>query len=359
MAQRRIFNFGDTLTQDKVKTANSKLFPSIVYDGFDISVSGVDSVSLSPGTLMLPDGVVLQETLAITVSLLGLLGASATDFTIVALHVDQQQLGGVAATYNVISGFLSTYDNATVIGWIRYPGGSIALTEDMIIQAAKGPFDVYVSNLIDAKTKEHNVSPPGVTGTISSGGTPLVVQNDGSLIDSDVANINFIGNGVTAAPITSGEISVSVPIHYKVVRQLGPYSYIQAAVPDEDVVGQFDFDGSSLPTGSQVTMKILIKPVFNAVGWVRVRVYDLGPLAGVLPPVEVTANSPSTFALETDSSGQQFITTGVFSIEASGAGVPGPGKLVNTARMYEVTLEQDSIAGDTVYLGMFALQEKV
>lgn len=141
MAQTRIFNFGDTATQAKIKTAFQKLLPSLVYEGCDLSISGVTTVTIASGSLLLPDGVLVSEDSAVTISV-PITGA-AEDFTIVCTHVDEAIIGGAGATYSAVSGFLSSYTNSTILGWIHYPGGGIPLASSMLVQAPKGPFDAF------------------------------------------------------------------------------------------------------------------------------------------------------------------------------------------------------------------------
>jgi len=141
MSQTRICNFGDLLTQEKLATAFAKLLPSLVYEGFDLSVSTASSVAVSSGTLLLPDGVLVLESTPFSIPLT--FSGGAEDFTLVCTHVDAALFGGVGATYSAVSGFFSTYADSTVLGWVRYPGGGIPIDTTMFITAPKGSYDVY------------------------------------------------------------------------------------------------------------------------------------------------------------------------------------------------------------------------
>jgi hypothetical protein len=140
MAQRRIYDYGATLTQERVKSANSKLWPPLVYDGYDLTVGAPDTVAVAAGSLMLPNGVMVQENTAFSITLT--FAGGAEDFTLVCTHQDEKILGGVGATYSAVSGFLTSYADSTILGRVRYPGAG-ALDASMIIQAPKGSFDAF------------------------------------------------------------------------------------------------------------------------------------------------------------------------------------------------------------------------
>jgi len=147
MAQTRIFNYGDTATQAKFKQALSTLFPALVYEGCDLTVGGTSTVTMAAGSILTPGGVLVTEDASVNISLT--LTAAAEDFTLVCTHADEQLLGGAGATYSAVSGFLSTYTNSTVLGWVRYPGGAIPLASSMIIPAPRGSFDVFGAIAVD------------------------------------------------------------------------------------------------------------------------------------------------------------------------------------------------------------------
>ena len=138
--------------------------------------------------------------------------------------------------------------------------------------------------------------------------------------------------------------------------QVGQYNYIQQAVPVEDRIGQFEFDPTESPLGTY-KFRCLVTPTFSSAGWMIVRIYDLGPAAGPpSAPVEITADDPSVYNLETSSSGLQFIETAALTTHAT---TPSAGVVVNGSRMYDVTIEQDSTAGDEVYVGFVGLVVEV
>ena len=147
MAQTRIFNYGDTVTQAKVATAFAALLPALVYDGYTLSVATASSVGVASGILLLPNGILVQESTSFSIPLT--FAGGAEDFTLVCTHVNTDIIGGVGATYSAVSGFLTTYADSTILGWVHYPGGGIPLTLDMIVPAPRGSFDDFTATAVD------------------------------------------------------------------------------------------------------------------------------------------------------------------------------------------------------------------
>jgi hypothetical protein len=130
------------------------------------------------------------------------------------------------------------------------------------------------------------------------------------------------------------------------------YDYTQLGVPVEDVIGQFMFDGSKIPSGASVYLRCMMNPVFSGPGYAAIRFYDLGPIAGPpAGPVEITAAAPSPYGLEVSASGLVYLQTSALVVSSA----PGTGQIVDAARMYEATVIQSSVAGDSVNVGMASI----
>jgi hypothetical protein len=78
-----------------------------------------------------------------------------------------------------------------------------------------------------------------------------------------------------------------------------------------------------------------------------VRLYDLGPVAG--PPAVPTLIATLTTAASGLRYDEQSLTVG---------GSPSLGQIMNTPRMYEVTVQQNSQAGDSVYVGSAGISDR-
>lgn len=138
MSQRRIWNYGDTFTSERATVAMAALHSSGVYSGFDVTITDVDTFTLNPGFLLLPSGLLVEETSAIEMRIAPL-PAAATNYTITVRHVDADIIGGQAATYALEPGLLtpSSIVNGIPIAYIRYPGGAVPLSSYFVTPARK------------------------------------------------------------------------------------------------------------------------------------------------------------------------------------------------------------------------------
>jgi len=118
------------------------------------------------------------------------------------------------------------------------------------------------------------------------------------------------------------------------------YSYVQAASPIEEVVGQLTFDGAVVTSGLKAVFRATLRVTLVAAGTSYVRLYDLGPPGAPIPPRLVTS-------LSTTSDGQQYLETDLTVVSAA----PASGEILDVARMYEIVVEQSATTGDSVYLG--------
>lgn len=124
------------------------------------------------------------------------------------------------------------------------------------------------------------------------------------------------------------------------------YSYVQAPVPVEETMGQGVFNGAKVIGSLVPTFRAILETVYvGAPGPSTVRLYDMGPKAG--PP-----GAPVLIAtLQTVVPGGPQVLEQALAVGA----VPGVNTIMNTERMYEVTVEQASSAGDTIYVGSVGL----
>lgn len=216
MSQIRIVNFGDTLTSKLIGTILSSLSIPGVYEGYDVVVVDPQTIEIhdnvnpvgNVGYLLLPDGVLLSETLPVRLTF-GVFPNSATTFTIVATHVDAKQFGGSAATYEIRSGFFAkgSITDGTVIAWVYYPGQGTALADYMIVQPTKERLDSYVATALqqapwtastpfDAYT---TVAPHHTVSTAVAGISPLqtgtwpqtVITSSSSTVGTETTSFRF------------------------------------------------------------------------------------------------------------------------------------------------------------------------
>lgn len=217
MTQVRIWNYGDTFTANKIKEAQNALNCPGVYSGFDISVLDTNKIALSSdGYLLEPDGVLISETAAVSITMASL-PAAVTEYTITCRHDDADVLGGTEAVYAIEIGSyaVGSLSNGVVIGWIHHPGGAAPLNISFIEQAPKNgcalpahasthcasgtdPIDVGCLESSESDT-DYVLHPDGAGGVewgpVSSGDcTPcalgfLILKTDGGVVVDTDGNI--------------------------------------------------------------------------------------------------------------------------------------------------------------------------
>lgn len=127
------------------------------------------------------------------------------------------------------------------------------------------------------------------------------------------------------------------------------YQYTQFATPVEETVGQFVFSGGVVATGTKAVLRAILSPVLTIAGTSSLKLYDMGPSAG--PP-----SAPRLVStLNTSTSGLQYLDQDL-TVVSSG---PSSNEILNTPRMYELTLVQSSQAGDTIYLGSAGINVEI
>lgn len=125
----------------------------------------------------------------------------------------------------------------------------------------------------------------------------------------------------------------------------GTYSYVEAAAPVEEVVGQNSFDGT-LISGSAIVRFTSVVTVTMSSGSFSAKLYDLGPVGSPSAPRLV-----STLATVT-SGGPQVLQQALTTVPAA----PGTNELLEAEHLYEVTITSAAAAGATVFVGCAKLE---
>lgn len=138
MSQRRFVNFGADANASTVKTINSILAAPQVLRATApfFQASAPDQLVVRPHSVIFESGMLLDEdeTLAFTVPT----SFSAADYTLLYEHIDEDIIGGTAATIELRGGLLDAVPNTVILGWVRYPGGSVQLDPTMLFPNRTG-----------------------------------------------------------------------------------------------------------------------------------------------------------------------------------------------------------------------------
>lgn len=124
MSQTRIHDFGSLLTQKRSKKFAKGVFSPGVYSGFDVEVESDTLLSITPGSVVFPHGVLVveDEPTPIVFSTPSL----PTTYSLLAHHSDVQAIGGSDASYLLVEGERAPHgdpdEKSLVIAYIRHPG---------------------------------------------------------------------------------------------------------------------------------------------------------------------------------------------------------------------------------------------
>ena len=213
MSQVRYVNFGDTLTANLIGTITGTVAAPGRYIGYSVTVIDPQTIEMSNlanpggnvGALVLPDGVILSETVPVRITF-PVFPNSPVTYTIVAIHTPAQLFGGSAAFYEIRTGKVlqSSLANGTVIAYINYPGNGVGLSPYMIVQPPYQRFDslpLLVAQQPSTTTSPFNDAHVTVAThhTVTSQlGTLLPLQSGSSWPQTVIeANSSTVGSEVT------------------------------------------------------------------------------------------------------------------------------------------------------------------
>lgn len=134
MSQRRITIFGDLIDTADMPEVISNIMAPGRLTGNDFIVAASDFMQISAGSCLLPNGILVVEDE--TKSLVIPNSSLATDYTVIYQLEDTITLGGSPAILRLLSGTKRQIDftDGTILGWIRYPGGSVPLDASFFVQ---------------------------------------------------------------------------------------------------------------------------------------------------------------------------------------------------------------------------------
>lgn len=119
----------------------------------------------------------------------------------------------------------------------------------------------------------------------------------------------------------------------------GTYSYVEAATPVEEVVGQKSFNGA-LAAGATPTLTVVVSPILTS-GNCSVKLYDLGPVGTPSGPRLVST-------LTTSTSGGPQVLQQVLTVVAA---APSTNQILDADHVYEVAVTSAAVTADSVYVG--------
>jgi hypothetical protein len=168
MSQYRINVFGDLVDTGDLPTMMSNIMSPGRLIGNEFIVAASDFMDITAGSCLLPDGVLVLEDE--TKSLVIPNSSLATDYTVIYQLEDTRTLGGSPAILRLLSGVKRQEDftDGTILGWIRYPGGSIPISASFFIQPSHIRITKTSANFYYSNNCPLNAIRPSTTGWTES-----------------------------------------------------------------------------------------------------------------------------------------------------------------------------------------------
>lgn len=136
MAQRRFINFGDTVLAERINEISTAIVAPGVLSGGEFTLFDASTLSVGPNEVMLQTLLLAEDTATLVPIPLT---SDAKDYTVVYEHINANVLGGVPAQVLLLEGIFAfdALANTIVLGWVRYPGGSVPLSTSFFVEAPK------------------------------------------------------------------------------------------------------------------------------------------------------------------------------------------------------------------------------
>lgn len=175
--QRVIIALGDPVVSESIQEILSDLCDPGILKGYELTAATANTVTVNPGVAMTDSGVLIiedeQRNMPFTLTV------SPQNFTVFYQYIPTKNFGGNPATLTLQPGLIPAegFVNGVVIGWIKYPGSSVALDPDtMFIQANSFRLEKPIDKLSDEYTmvygpfdsKWTQLSTSGPVSTVSS-----------------------------------------------------------------------------------------------------------------------------------------------------------------------------------------------
>jgi len=272
-------------------------------------------------------------------------GSPFTAFNLVAANGTTFNVGGHWVT--LVTGLLDNVDEGyriRVLVDLRDPTGS---TDPGVSIYAGRP----VNGIVRA-------SSAGWTAFGTPGPSPAAAWDAGWRTGGTAKRIgmSFAAQVAAAGQAYLADLRVLEPLYQRTLASSGGtftefdwvsnYAYTQQSPSIAETMGYGYLDGSVI--GGTPYFRATWDPQFSVAGSALIRLYDVGPAAG--PPGTPVLIATLTI---TNTSGLKYSEQALL-VGAS----PSLGQIANSPRMYEITVQQNSQSGDSVYVGSAGISDR-
>jgi hypothetical protein len=205
MAQRRFVDRGRPYDHEAWRGLYRTTMSPGVYSGYTLSPSSISAsqIVISPGAVLLPTGIVVVEDHEVSIQIDGVFPPStATSYTVKTYHreIATGLIGGEAMIYLVEASLVTAQpSDGVILGWIRHPGGGVALDQSHITNAPKYAPSVVAS---DCAARMPVVAP-----------APLLVTTLGTGVSHDEGfSTNQVWRGFSNPSTATDPITLLTPV---------------------------------------------------------------------------------------------------------------------------------------------------
>lgn len=226
--QKRYGEYGAPITDALIRhlvLAASKGVARVLDGGHQVTVTDINTVSVSPGVSCTADGVLIENEDAQELHVPTT--AAANDYTVVMSHVLTRIAGGSPATPALINGLLTEYLGHPILAWIQYPGGSVPLDDSFITMAARSDPNPLALGTWDRAFPSAEIRLPHRDMALYSTGANLAVTSafNDVLDDGLTVPTTKVSNAGVATQTHTLIESLRVPVVDGVIR---PFTAIEA-----------------------------------------------------------------------------------------------------------------------------------
>lgn len=170
MVQRRIVDYGAPVIASTIKEMSASFITSAVLSGYRFSVESSNTLRVNPGVASTNEGVLIIEDESKFVEITNT--SVSKDYTVYYEHTDVDITGGSAAELTKVEGLLTASDvNGVILGYVKYPGGGIPLSNSHFIQEPELAIGILRPNDFDGESiipiNQSSFLVNGTVGTIN------------------------------------------------------------------------------------------------------------------------------------------------------------------------------------------------
>lgn len=345
MSQERKLVFGALVETEDLPVTIGALFSPGRLVGMDFSAAASDLLAISAGSCLLPDGILILEDQ--TQQLLVRNSSFAADYTVVYQLQDTRVLGGSPASLRLLPGILRQNDflDSVVLGWIKYPGGSVPLAPEHFIQPT--PVRVHLPEGGISASFRPPFTEAILAGQEISGSTAVKTFRQANLSTDSSFTTNFVGQTARILGATVATDTVTIPSDianydtfsvrraFQVTATTSTGSSVVANVSDTSriVAGQL-ISGPGIPslaqvvgvTGTTVTISGLATATVITPARVTLQLADtiFTYSTSTVAQGSIAAGHPASFVVPSGTSTDRFVlaTTDILRIDTKTSGSP-------------------------------------